>query len=394
MRTTRTATAFRLVSVAQATRTTISSTSNRLASTTGPIPAKTNLYDAAGNLQGDGSIVYTYSDRGRLSAVANGSVTASYLYNGIGQRISKTGALAQSGANVYAYDEQGKLLGEYQATGISQQETVYLADMPVVVLKPDAVSPEGATQIYFVYADHINTPRVITSAATGGAVWRWDSADPFGVVQPNENPAAQGTFVYNARFPGQLFDKETNTHYNFFRDYDPQLGRYVQSDVVGLNGGVNTYAYVQGNPLGYSDPFGLWSVELGGFYGFGISVNFGVDAATGRGFSIWQLGYGLGGGVSYDKNGGLPPGMPNDDPCKPNAYYGVVAKAGVTLPGVAVDVVTAAAGRGAISNKNYAGIDWLSPSFGTKWGIKAEVSGGIQLTQVDRSKKGAECACK
>lgn len=241
----------------------VSSTSNRLNSTTGPLPAKTNLYDAAGNLTGDGSIAYTYSDRGRLSAVANGSVTASYLYNGIGQRISKTGALPQFGANVYAYDEQGQLLGEYQATGVSQQETVYLGGLPVVVLKPDAVSAEAATQIYFVYADHINTPRVITSAATGNTVWRWDSADPFGVVQPNENPSGQGTFVYNARFPGQLFDKETNTHYNYYRDYDPQTGRYVQSDPIGLSGGINTYAYVDGNPISFVDPFGLMKLPPG-----------------------------------------------------------------------------------------------------------------------------------
>lgn len=236
---------------------TVSSTSNRLNSTTGPMPAKTNLYDAAGNLKGDGNIIYTYSDRSRLSSVAIGSVTASYLYNGIGQRVSKTGALVPSGANVYAYDEQGQLLGEYHATGVSQQETVYLGGLPVVVLTPDTVSADGTTQIYFVYADHINTPRVITSAATGGAVWRWDSADPFGVVQPNENPSGQGTFVYNARFSGQLFDKETNTHYNYFRDYDPQTGRYIQSDPIGLRGGINTYGYVGGNPVSLSDPVGL-----------------------------------------------------------------------------------------------------------------------------------------
>lgn len=53
------------------------------------------------------------------------------------------------------------------------------------------------------------------------------------------------------------FDKETNLNYNYFRDYDPNTGRYVQSDPIGLDGGINTYAYALNNPLKYSDPDGL-----------------------------------------------------------------------------------------------------------------------------------------
>src|SRR5262249_13052661 len=67
--------------------------------------------------------------------------------------------------------------------------------------------------------------------------------------------------------PGQYFDKETNLHYNMARDYDPAIGRYIQSDPIGLDGGINTYAYVDSNPLGVSDPYGLNPLLLGPFLG-------------------------------------------------------------------------------------------------------------------------------
>jgi len=63
-------------------------------------------------------------------------------------------------------------------------------------------------------------------------------------------------FTLNLRFAGQQYDGETGFHYNYFRTYDPATGRYITSDPIGLNGGLNTYAYVTNNPLRYIDPTG------------------------------------------------------------------------------------------------------------------------------------------
>lgn len=112
---------------------------------------------------------------------------------------------------------------------------------------------------------HLDTARLITDTS-GNVVWTWDSSDPYGNNPPNENPNGAGQFNFNLRFPGQYADKETNTYYNYFRDYDPGTGRYIQFDPIGLRGGINGYVYVGGNPLSRVDPLGLsWSCRTTGF---------------------------------------------------------------------------------------------------------------------------------
>jgi RHS repeat-associated protein len=114
------------------------------------------------------------------------------------------------------------------------------------------------SKVFFVEADHLGTPREITDPDYG-LVWTW-WGEPFGTTSPFQGNDANGQlFVYNLRFPGQYFDQESGLHYNYYRDYDPQTGRYIQSDPIGLLGGVNTYAYVAGNTVSFTDPYGLAS---------------------------------------------------------------------------------------------------------------------------------------
>jgi RHS repeat-associated protein len=114
------------------------------------------------------------------------------------------------------------------------------------------------TLFSYVHADHLGTPRVITRPSDNKVVWEWRNDEPFGNNLPNENPSALGTFTYNLRLGGwQQYDKETGNFQNWNRDYDPAIGRYDQSDPLGLGGGMSTYGYVYGNPLAYFDDDGL-----------------------------------------------------------------------------------------------------------------------------------------
>lgn len=120
------------------------------------------------------------------------------------QRVRKSGptSLVPSGMIDMVYDEQGRLLGEYDANGNVLQETVYLDGMPVAVLK-SATTPQGdrVSEVYYVYADHLDTTRIITRTSDNQVIWRWDSADPFGITLPDENPSGLGSFRVQPAIP-------------------------------------------------------------------------------------------------------------------------------------------------------------------------------------------------
>lgn len=124
----------------------------------------------------------------------------------------------------------------------------------------DAVRLTGSTgeELHYAHSDHLGTPRQLVSEF-GETVWEWVS-DPFGELAPDSDADEDGNSVnYSPRFPGQYFDLETSLIYNYFRTYDPTIGRYTQRDPIGLSGGLNTYAYVSANPVALVDPSGLFS---------------------------------------------------------------------------------------------------------------------------------------
>ncbi|HUR21067.1 MAG TPA: RHS repeat-associated core domain-containing protein, partial [Vicinamibacterales bacterium] len=231
---------------------TYAATSHRLSSISG-VSART--YDANGNTLSHASLVWTYDDRNRPRDLRqSGTLVRTWYYNGRGERVRRVFNATPASNTGVVYDEAGHLLGEYSDSGTRIAEYVWMDDLLVGVLK----NHDGTTYQY-VETDHLGTPRAIINPATNTAIWRWDlTATAFGEhladADPDLNALAYG---FNLRYPGQYWDGIARIYYNYFRDYDAQTGRYLESDPIGLGGGVSTYAYVTSGPLTQADPLGL-----------------------------------------------------------------------------------------------------------------------------------------
>lgn len=247
----------------------VATSSNRLAGLTNATRDMT--YDAMGNtltdVEAGTSANYTavYNLDGRLNTLSQGSAWgASFAYDAQGRRFYRS-AWVGSASNprvvtLFAYDQANHLLGEYQADGTPITEYLWLGDTPVAIVKSDTTA-SGGVQVYAIHTDHLDTPRVIMDA-NWQVRWRW-MGEPFGAGPAEEQPTAGlAALQQNLRFPGQQFEPFGGRFYNHFRDYDPSTGRYVQSDPIGLDGGINTYGYANGNPLSYADPDGRLAQAL------------------------------------------------------------------------------------------------------------------------------------
>lgn len=201
------------------------------------VPAETIYqFDANGNTTSKNNEQFVYTPENRLTGY-QGTTPATYTYDAQGQRTTKT---TSTGTTRYVYNRQGQLIGEYGPTGT--REYIYLDGEPLAIMDND--------RIYYLHNDHLATPQQMTDQSQA-VVWAVDYK-PFG-----ETTTTTNTVENNLRFPGQYYDQESGLHYNYFRDYDPGLGRYIESDPIGLEGGLNTYGYVESNPLAWFDLDGL-----------------------------------------------------------------------------------------------------------------------------------------
>jgi len=211
--------------------------SNRLSSITGPNLASFG-YDENGNTVTENGKAYSYNQNQRLIRAAAGQV-GDYVYNALGQRVKKTvGGVTTH----FIFDQGGQLIYETASDG-SWADYVYLNGEPLAKIDAEGVS--------YIHTDHLGTP-VMMSDSSGAKVWEIE-ARPFG-----DGAAVTGDGSLNLRFPGQYYDAESGLNYNYFRDYHPGIGRYVEADPIGIQKSLNhLYNYVQNNPANKKDPSGL-----------------------------------------------------------------------------------------------------------------------------------------
>jgi RHS repeat-associated protein len=233
--------------------------SNRLAALVqGGTTVRQFGYSASGNvasdltLQAGAWVGYDlhYNQGDRLAAVVTepafgkAAQSTSYAYDTFGQRLLKQ---APQGLRFYQHDLAGHLLEEgslANGSAAPERDYIYLGDRPVALLLPNS----GA--LFFLHGDRLDTPQFATNGSER-AEWK-ANYQPFGAIRPAILNLAQ-----NLRFPGQYADQETGYYHNGFRTYAADLGRYLQSDPIGLGGGLDTYAYAGDKPTKNIDPFGL-----------------------------------------------------------------------------------------------------------------------------------------
>jgi len=218
-----------------------------------PTPAfgQTYQYDLSGYPSTLGDILFGY-DTARNLVYFVGDNPSRYVYDGERRRVMK---IASGIRQRYVYDRQHHLLYEQSANG-ARRNYVWLGDIPLAVV--DQTANGSLAAVYFIETDFTNTPRYLRRASgnLNQPVWHWPIA-PYGNTAAQEDPDGDGAKVtFNLRYPGQYYDAESGLHYNHTRFFNPRTGRYLQPDLLKLEGGINVYTYANGNPVHYMDPTG------------------------------------------------------------------------------------------------------------------------------------------
>ncbi len=194
---------------------------------------------------------FTFNQAAKLATASNASLQLEQnTYDADGNRASKVGNA--TGTTLFKYDQAAHVLEEVNVTGgvgSAKVDYAYLGDRPIAAILPS----NGKT--YFIETERLGTP-VLATDNTQAPQWS-ATYQPYGFTGTGISGIVQ-----NLRLPGQEWDVDTGFNHNGARTYLPTLGRYAESDPIGLRGGLNTYQYANGNPFKAIDPSGLKEVYV------------------------------------------------------------------------------------------------------------------------------------
>jgi RHS repeat-associated protein len=220
---------------------------------------QTLTYDANGNLTGDGTQSYVWNARNQLTQINDltGSPIASFSYDALGRRQTKTVNGVSTG---YVYDGLN-IVQELNGTNVDNSLAAnvranYISGgLDEVFAQLNGSGPSAIVSSYLT--DALGSTIQMTDAS-GNKVAGY-TYDPYG--NTTADMVVNNPFQYTGRE-----NDGTGLYYYRARYYSPAMGRFISSDPIGLAGGINTYGYVDGNPIGGLDPLGLATVHIWDFH--------------------------------------------------------------------------------------------------------------------------------